>query len=152
MANGCARASVSTIFSKDSGGWFHTGDLAQRDEDGFFDIAGRLKDMIISGGVNIYPAEIEAELLRHEAVTDAAIVGIADEKWGEVPIAFLVVKAEHKVSSDDMTAFLGKRLSKIKLPRRFISLDTLPRNVYGKVLKNELRATFLANDDRTHSK
>jgi len=128
----------------DADGWFHTGDLAQHDEEGFFYIAGRLKDMIISGGVNVYPAEIEAELLKHDAVTDAAVLGIADEKWGEIPIAFLVLQPGTQITADELSAFLGQRLSKIKLPKRFVFVEALPRNVYGKVLKNELRATLAA--------
>jgi len=128
----------------DADGWFHTGDLARRDQDGFFYIAGRLKDMIISGGVNVYPAEIEAELLKHEAITDAAVLGIADEKWGEVPVAFVVLQPGTQVTPDELREFLGQRLSKIKLPRHFMFVQILPRNVYGKVLKNDLRATFAA--------
>ena len=124
----------------DADGWFHTGDLAQRDADGFYYIAGRLKEMIISGGVNVYPAEIEAELLQHEAVKDVAVIGIADQKWGEVPIAFVVLQPGSKTMADELILFLGKRLSRIKLPRQCILVEALPRNAYGKVLKNELRA------------
>jgi fatty-acyl-CoA synthase len=126
----------------DADGWFHTGDLAQHDDEGFFYIAGRLKEMIISGGVNVYPAEIEAELLQHDAIKDVAVIGVADEKWGEVPVAFLVLQAGTQITGDEINAFLGKRLSKLKLPRKFAFVETLPRNAYGKVLKNELRARF----------
>ncbi|MGA9528649.1 MAG: AMP-binding protein [Terriglobales bacterium] len=128
----------------DADGWFHTGDLAQRDEEGFFYIAGRLKEMIISGGVNVYPAEIEAELLQHEAIKDAAVIGIADEKWGEVPIAFLVLQAGSALTGEEINEFLAKKLSKIKLPRRFEFMEALPRNAYGKALKNELRSLVSA--------
>jgi fatty-acyl-CoA synthase len=128
----------ATAKALDAGGWFHTGDLARRDPEGFFYIAGRLKDMIISGGVNVYPAEIERELLLHPAVADVAVAGVADEKWGEVPVAFVVLNAG--ADQEELLAFLASRLNKIKLPKQFHFLDALPRNAYGKVLKNELRA------------
>jgi len=92
----------------DADGWFHTGDLAQHDDEGFFYIAGRLKEMIISGGVNVYPAEIEAELLQHDAIKDVAVIGVADEKWGEVPVAFLVLQAGTQITGDEINAFLGR--------------------------------------------
>ncbi|MGO4882672.1 MAG: class I adenylate-forming enzyme family protein [Bryobacteraceae bacterium] len=127
----------------DPDGWFHTGDLARRDAEGFYYIAGRLKDMIISGGVNVYPAEIERELLLHPAVADVAVAGIPDEKWGEVPVAFVVLNARSSADPEQLLAFLASRLNKIKLPKHFHFLDVLPRNAYGKVLKNELRAGLL---------
>jgi fatty-acyl-CoA synthase len=117
-------------------GWFRTGDIARRDADGYFFIAGRRKEMFISGGVNVYPAEVEAELLQHAQVSDAAVIAIADETWGEVGIAFVVA---HEVSDADLVEFLNARLSRYKIPRRFIFVDTLPRTPYGKVLKEELR-------------
>jgi len=116
-------------------GWFRTGDLARRDEDGFFYIAGRRKEMFISGGVNIYPAEIEAELVSHPQVSDAAVVAIADETWGEVGVAFVVGTA----SDEELTQYLSARIAKYKVPRRFVHLDALPRTPYGKVVKEELR-------------
>jgi fatty-acyl-CoA synthase len=114
-------------------GWFRTGDIARRDDDGYFFIAGRRKEMFISGGVNVYPAEVEAELLQHPNVADAAVIAVADETWGEVGVAFVVA---HDV---DLAAFLSTRLSRYKIPRRFIFVDALPRTPYGKVLKEELR-------------
>jgi fatty-acyl-CoA synthase len=121
-------------------GWFHTGDLARRDEDGFFYIAGRAKDMIISGGVNIYPAEIEKELLDHPAVAEASILGVADEKWGEVPVVFVVLKSAASASEAELIEFLRPRINKIKLPRQVLFIEALPRNAYGKVLKIELQS------------
>ncbi|HEY8180679.1 MAG TPA: AMP-binding protein [Thermoanaerobaculia bacterium] len=118
-------------------GWFKTGDLARRDEDGFFYVTGRAKDMFISGGVNVYPAEIEGELLHHPAVRDAAVVSIPDDTWGEAGIAFVV---GHGVSADDLTAFLAERIAKYKLPKQFVFVDHLPRSPYGKVEKVKLRA------------
>lgn len=117
-------------------GWFRTGDLARRDAEGFFYIAGRRKEMFISGGVNIYPAEIEAELVSHPSVSDAAVVAIADETWGEAGVAFVVARG---VDAEELTAFLANRIAKYKIPRRFVFLDALPRTPYGKVVKEELR-------------
>ncbi|HEV7570352.1 MAG TPA: long-chain fatty acid--CoA ligase [Thermoanaerobaculia bacterium] len=114
-------------------GWFHTGDIARRDAEGYFFIAGRRKEMFISGGVNVYPAEVEAELLQHPDVSDAAVIAVADETWGEVGIAFVVAP------DVDLTTFLSTRLSRYKIPRKFIFVDALPRTPYGKVLKEELR-------------
>jgi len=123
----------------DPEGWFHTGDLARRDEEGFFYISGRAKDMIISGAVNIYPAEIENVLLQHSGVAEAAVIGISDEKWGEVPIAFVALKPEAHSSASELIEFLRPKISKIKLPRQVVFVDALPRNAYGKVLKDELQ-------------
>jgi len=117
-------------------GWFRTGDLARRDGDGYFFIAGRRKEMFISGGVNVYPAEVEAELLQHPNVSDAAVIAIADETWGEVGVAFVVARG---IADVDLVEFLNARLSRYKVPRRFIFVDALPRTPYGKVVKEELR-------------
>jgi fatty-acyl-CoA synthase len=116
-------------------GWFQTGDLARRDDEGFFYIAGRRKEMFISGGVNVYPAEIEAELVAHPLVSDAAVVAVPDETWGEVGVAFVVGTADEET----LTRHLATRLAKYKVPRRFVFLETLPRTPYGKVVKEELR-------------
>jgi len=132
-------------------GWFRSGDLARRDEDGFFYIAGRAKDMIISGGVNIYPAEIEAVLLQHPGVRDAAVVGIDHPTWGEVGIAFVVPLEDLDAGSaavrdldESLLAFLGERLARYKLPKEIVHQDELPRTAYGKVVKGELREKYLA--------
>jgi len=134
---------AATSAALDSGGFFHTGDLARVDEDGFFTIAGRIKDMLISGGVNIYPAEIEAELMLHPSVADAAVVGVPDNTWGEVGVAFVVVRPSAAVSGDELSAFLGTRLARYKVPREFRFLPSLPRTPYGKVVKGELRGRIL---------
>ena len=123
----------------DPEGWFHTGDLARCDEEGFFYIAGRSKDMIISGGVNIYPAEIEKELLAHAGVAEAAVIGAPDDKWGEVPVAFVALKNSACATESELIDFLRSRINKIKLPRRVVFLNALPRNAYGKVQKLNLR-------------
>jgi len=116
-------------------GFLRTGDLARRDDDGFFTIAGRAKDMFISGGVNVYPAEIEAELVAHPRVADAAVVAVPDERWGEVGVAFVVGDA----TEDDLSSYLSLRIAKFKLPRKFVFVDALPRTPYGKVEKAKLR-------------
>jgi fatty-acyl-CoA synthase len=132
----------ATAAALDADGWFHTGDLARRDADGFHFIAGRKKDMIISGGVNVYPAEIEGELLLHPAVRDAAVVGIPHPTWGEAGVAF-VVPGGAPPSPEDLAGFLGERLAKYKIPREFVFVETLPRTPYGKVVKGELRERYL---------
>jgi fatty-acyl-CoA synthase len=127
------KEATSTSYGED--GWFRTGDLARRDADGFFYIAGRRKEMFISGGVNVYPAEIEAELVAHPAVNDAAVISVADEKWGEVGVAFVVGTA----SEDELASYLTLRIAKYKVPRKFVFIDALPRTPYGKVEKEKLR-------------
>jgi fatty-acyl-CoA synthase len=134
---------VATAASLDAAGWFHTGDIVRCDEGGFFYIVGRSKDMFISGGVNVYPGEIEAELLRHPAVADAAVIGVPHTTWGEVGVAFVVPKeTAPPPSSDELKDFLARKLAKYKLPKEFIFVETLPRTAYGKVVKSELRDRF----------
>jgi fatty-acyl-CoA synthase len=132
----------ATAAALDPDGWFHTGDLARRDEDGFFTIAGRRKDMFISGGVNVYPAEIEGELLLHPGVKDAAVIGVPHPTWGEVGVAFVVPRAEPGPSAFELADFLEARMAKYKIPREFIPTDALPRTAYGKVVKGELQARY----------
>ncbi len=133
----------ATTAALDAEGFFHTGDLARRDEEGFFYIAGRRKDMLISGGVNVYPAEIEGELLQHPDLRDAAVVGVPHATWGEVGVAFLVAGAR-RPGDEELQAFLLERLAKYKLPRAFVFVGGLPRTAYGKVVKGELRERWLA--------
>jgi len=130
---------TATAQALDAQGWLHTGDLGRCDADGFFYIAGRTKDMIISGGVNIYPAEIEKELLDHPAIAEGSVIGMADEKWGEVPVAFVALKPSTHASEAEIIDFLRPRINKIKLPRQVIFVEALPRNAYGKVLKLNLQ-------------
>lgn len=129
----------ATAAALDAGGWFHTGDLARRDAEGFFTIAGRRKDMFISGGVNVYPAEIEGELLLHPGVADAAVIGVPHDTWGEVGVAFVVVRPGQSVPTEALTAHLEPRLARYKWPRAFVFVDALPRTAYGKVQKPLLR-------------
>jgi fatty-acyl-CoA synthase len=132
----------ATAAALDPDGWFHTGDLARRDDQGFHWIAGRKKDMIISGGVNVYPAEIEGELVLHPGVRDAAVVGVPHPTWGEMGIAFVVAGVEPP-TAEDLSEFLGGRLAKYKIPREFRFVESLPRTPYGKVVKGELRQRYL---------
>ena len=120
------------------GGWFHSGDLGSLDSDGFLTIVGRIKDMIISGGENIYPAEVEALLRDHGAVDEAAVVGIADPKWGEVPIAFVTVVPGQHVSPDELTAYCAAKIAKYKVPKRVYLRGEMPRNALGKIVKPTL--------------
>jgi fatty-acyl-CoA synthase len=120
-------------------GWFRTGDCARRDADGFYSIAGRQKEMFISGGVNVYPAEIEGQLLQHPSVSDAAVIGFEDEKWGEVGAAFVVAAPGETVDLNELQHWLGERLGRIKIPKQWRLIEGLPRTPYGKVEKGKLR-------------
>lgn len=143
-------APEATAAALDDEGWFHSGDLARRDEDGFFYVAGRKKDMIISGGVNVYPAEIEAALVLHPGVADAAVVGVPDDTWGEVSVAFVVPVSggsQSVPSSDELAAHLEERLARFKVPKRYRLVEELPRTAYGKVVKGELRERYLAEPE-----
>jgi fatty-acyl-CoA synthase len=126
-----------------TGGWFHSGDLVRMDAEGYVWVVDRKKDMIISGGENIYCAEVENALAGHPAIGEVAVVGRADEKWGEIPIAVAVVR-EVTPSLEDIEVFLSERLARYKQPKALEIVDTLPRNPAGKVLKTELRARFCA--------
>ena len=120
-------------------GWVSVGDLARRDEEGYLYIVDRKKDMVISGGVNIFPREVEEELLRHPDIVDAAVVGMPDERWGESLKAFVVLRAGLTLNAEALAAFCEGRLARFKIPRSVETLPALPRNAYGKVLKGELR-------------
>jgi fatty-acyl-CoA synthase len=125
-----------------AGGWLHTGDVVERDDEGYFWIKGRVKEMYISGGENVYPAEVEAALHEHPRVADAAVVGVADETWGEVGIAFVV--ADGELTEDELIAFARERLARFKVPKAVRFVDELPRNSMGKIQKGELAAEVTA--------
>jgi fatty-acyl-CoA synthase len=129
----------ATAAAIDCGGWLHTGDLAHRDAEGFYYIDGRIKDMFITGGLNVYPAEIENLLIEHPAIRDAAVLGIPDAKWGESGVAFVVPRPGSAPSETEILDFLEARLARYKLPRAIYFRDSLPRTPYGKVIKPELR-------------
>ena len=136
----------ATAEAIDKKGWFHTGDMAVRDADGFYSIAGRAKDMFISGGVNVYPAEIENQLLQHSSLQDAAVIGAPDSKWGEVGVAFVVVTDGATVKPEELASFLAGRLARYKIPKRFVLVPDLPRTPYGKVVKGELTELLESED------
>jgi fatty-acyl-CoA synthase len=117
-------------------GWLLTGDVAERDPEGNYRILGRLKDMIVSGGENIYPAEVESVLHEHQAVVDAAVVGVADERWGEVCAAFVVLSSP--VSADELRDHCRASLARYKVPKSFHVVAELPRNSLGKLQKSAL--------------
>jgi len=120
-------------------GWFRTGDLAKMDEDGFVYIAGRKKEMIISGGENVYPLEVEQALYAHPSVAEAAVWGIPDEKWGEVPVAAVAFRPGMSASEEELAAHCLSRLAKYKVPKRFIIMESLPKNATGKIDKVTLK-------------
>jgi fatty-acyl-CoA synthase len=124
-----------------AGGWFHSGDLVRLDEEGYVWVVDRKKDMIISGGENIYCAEVENVLAAHPAIIEVAVIGRPDDRWGEVPIAVAAV-AESGLDVADLDEFLTERLARYKHPKGLEIVDALPRNPAGKVLKTELRARF----------
>jgi fatty-acyl-CoA synthase len=121
-------------------GWLRTGDLAERDNEGYYRISGRLKEMYISGGENVYPAEVEDALLSLDGVADAAVLGVPDERWGEVGVAFVVLEPGAQLSADDILESCRARLARFKVPASVRFLDELPRSGMNKVLKDELRA------------
>ena len=119
------------------GGWLHTGDLGSMNEDGFLTLRDRSKDMIISGGSNIYPREIEEVLLRHPAIAECSVVGRPHAEWGEEVVAFVVVR--EKVSSEELDRLCLANIARFKRPKDYRFVDALPKNNYGKILKTELR-------------
>ncbi|WP_078379287.1 o-succinylbenzoate--CoA ligase [Sutcliffiella halmapala] len=118
-------------------GWFHTGDIGFLDEDGFLFVLDRRSDLIISGGENVYPAEIESVLLAHPGIKDVGVTGVDEVKWGQVPIAF-VVKGQSKVMEEEVLQFVSQRLAGYKVPKRIILVDSLPRNAANKLLRRKL--------------
>jgi len=120
-------------------GWFHTGDVGVRDEDGYLFIVDRFKDMIVSGGENIASSEIERVLYEHQAVLEAAVVARPDDRWGEVPVAFVVLRQDETATADELVDHCDAQLARFKVPKAITFLDALPRNPSGKVLKRELR-------------
>ncbi len=122
-------------------GWLRTGDLGYLDDEGYLYVLDRRDDLIVSGGENVYPAEIEAALLAHPAVAEAGVVGADDPAWGQVPVAYVVPRPGLTVSPDELIAFCRARLARYKVPARVTLVDALPRNASGKLLRRELRDT-----------
>ena len=122
-----------------AGGWFHTGDIGVKDDDGYLYIVDRLKDMIVSGGENIASSEVERVLYEHESVVEAAVVGRPDDRWGEVPVAFVVLSSAGTTTPEELIEHCRRQLARFKIPTQVTFIDALPRNPSGKVLKRELR-------------
>ena len=120
-------------------GWFRTGDIGYLDEEGYLFICDRKKDMIITGGENVYPAEVESELVAHPDIAEVAVVGLPDEKWGETVAAVITLSSDREPSLEDLNQFLADRLARYKRPRVLHVMDLLPRNPAGKVQKFVLR-------------
>jgi fatty-acyl-CoA synthase len=131
--------------SRDSfvdGDWFKTGDMGYVDTDGFLFVADRIKDMIISGGENIYPAEIEQIIFELDGVTGAALIGVPDDKWGEVPWAILTMAGGATVTLEQVRDHLTNRVARYKMPKNVIVIDEFPRTASGKIRKADLRKRF----------
>ena len=123
-------------------GWFQTGDLGVRGDGGYVTLQGRAHELIISGGFNIYPREVEEVLAEHDAVAEVAVVGVADSLRGEVPVAFVVPQTASNVNGADLDAYCRERLASFKVPRHFVAVASLPRTALGKVQKGELLAAW----------
>jgi fatty-acyl-CoA synthase len=142
------RLPEETARTIDEAGWLHTGDAGYLDEDGYLYIHDRLKDMIITGGENVFSVEVEAALCEHPAVADAAVIGIPSERWGEEVVAMVVTRAGFAPSPDDLARHVRDRLAGFKVPRGFHFVEDLPRNPSGKVLKRQLREPFWRDQTR----
>ncbi|MEM8697178.1 MAG: fatty acid--CoA ligase [Pseudomonadota bacterium] len=137
-----------TAETVDADGWLYTGDAAYRDEDGYIYIHDRMKDMIITGGENVYPAEVENALYEHPAVSEAAVIGVPDEKWGEAVKAIVVPKSDQAIDEDHVIAFCRERIAGFKTPKSVDVIEVMPRNASGKILRKDLRAPYWEGKDR----
>ena len=129
-------------------GWFRTGDMGKVDDEGFVFVEDRLKDMIISGGENIYSPEIERVLAEHPAVMEVAIIGVPDDRWGETVKAVVSLKPDAAATEEELIAYCREHLAHYKCPRSVDILEALPRNPTGKILKRELRKPYWEGHDR----
>jgi acyl-CoA synthetase (AMP-forming)/AMP-acid ligase II len=123
-------------------GWLHTGDIGHVDAEGYLHITDRKKDMIISGGFNVYPSEVEQVLWSHPAVQDCAVIGVPDAQWGEAVKAVVELNAGHQAKAEELIALCKERLGSVKAPKSVDFVDSLPRSPVGKVLKKDLRARY----------
>ena len=130
------------------GGWLHTGDVGHIDGAGYLHITDRKKDMVISGGFNVYPSEVERVLWSHPAVRDCAVIGVPDEKWGEAVKAVVEFNAGQTVSSAEPIALCKEKLGSVKAPKTVDFLAALPRSPVGKVLKKDLRVQYWKSSER----
>ncbi len=140
-----AEATASTI---DAEGWVHTGDAAIMDEDGFVYIQDRIKDMIISGGENVYPAEVESAIYGHPAIAEVAVIGIPSEKWGEEVKACIVCKPGHDLDPNEVIAYTRERVAAFKAPKTIDIIPEMPRNASGKILRRQLRDPYWEGQER----
>jgi acyl-CoA synthetase (AMP-forming)/AMP-acid ligase II len=124
-------------------GWHHTGDIGYLDDDNFLYIVDRAKDMIITGGFNVYSVEVEQTLLAHDAVMDCAVIGLPDEKWGERVTAVVQLHEGRRVETEDLIAFVKARIGSVKAPKQIETWTDLPRSKVGKVLKKEIKQTLM---------
>jgi len=129
-------------------GWFYSGDAGYFDEEGYLFIHDRVKDMIVSGGENIYPAEVENALMSHDLILDAAVIGIPDKKWGETVKGYVVLAPEIKLSEDEIISYVRTQIAGYKCPRSINFIEALPRNPSGKILRRELRDPYWEGIDR----
>jgi fatty-acyl-CoA synthase/long-chain acyl-CoA synthetase len=130
------------------GGWLHTGDMAQIDQDGYIYLIDRKKDMIISGGMNIYSAEVEHILSQHPGVNEVIVIGLPDEKWGEIVCGIVVRKSGTQVNEEELIKFAGERLSSYKKPKRIEFVDHIPRTTVGKLDKKLVRSQYWSERER----
>ena len=130
-------------------GWLHTGDIGRFDAMGYLTLVDRSKDLIISGGSNIYPREVEEVLLRHPAIKEVAVLGEPDAQWGESVVAVLVLQTEQTANQQELDAFCLEHIARFKRPKRYVFVERLPRNATGKVLKRELRQQLASGPDST---
>ncbi|MDO9430116.1 MAG: AMP-binding protein, partial [Phenylobacterium sp.] len=136
------KTSESEWYSPDGLRFIRTGDVGRFDEDGFLTLMDRKKDMIISGGFNIYPSDLEAEIVQHESVLEAAVVGVLSDKWGETPVAFVALKPDQTITPDALKDWVNAKLGKTQRLADLQLVDQLPRSHIGKVLKRELRDAY----------
>ncbi len=131
---------TKSVFWED--GWFRSGDVGFLDEDGYLFIVDRIKDMIITGGENVYPREVEEVLYTRQEVEACAVVGVPDKEWGERVIAFISPKPGQKIVPEELKSYLKSRLSPFKVPKEFIVVSELPKSPAGKILKRELKKEY----------
>ena len=134
----------ATAAAIDENGWLHTGDLARRTKDGHYKITGRIKDMIIRGGENIYPKEIEEFIYTHEKVKDVQVIGVPDEAYGEEIMAWVILKEGETMTEDELKDFVMSHMAKHKVPRYVAFVDEFPMNAAGKILKYKMREQSIA--------
>ncbi|MEK6757198.1 MAG: AMP-dependent synthetase, partial [Bacteroidota bacterium] len=119
-------------------GWFHTGDIVQKDEEGYFYVVDRKKDMFISGAENVYPAEVEQCLYGHPSISEVAVVGVPDEKWGEVGMAFVVLRPGQHIEKQEVINYCDGKVARFKIPKHVVFLSELPKGGSGKLLRRTL--------------